>query len=237
MTPAMAGCTGSSPSTAARAEKLYLELLNAGYRRVDQIFIFLFLFEWLRGVGFALWISPLAWAGEQVSDYVHVWAAIFLGGAVVSLPIILSLTCPDGWCTRHAVAIGQILMGALLFQLSRGRIEANFHIFGSLVFLALYLDWRVLMTASFVVALDHFLLGIYWPRSVYGIMTGSTWRWAAHTAWVAFEDIVLVRGCLQSLLGLRELAIRQAEVESAHEVVGRLVEERTADLERANSTL
>ena len=48
-----------------------------------------------------------------------------------------------------------MLMGALLIHLTGGRIEAHFHIFGSLAFLAIYRDWRVLITASLVVVLDH----------------------------------------------------------------------------------
>ena len=39
----------------------------------------------------------------------------------------------------------------------------------NLAFLALYRDWRVLIVAAAVVAADHFLRGLYWPRSVYGI--------------------------------------------------------------------
>ncbi len=137
----------------------------------------------------------------------------------------------------HVVAIGQMLMSALLIHLMGGRIEAHFHVFGSLAFLALYRDWRVLITASAVVALDHFLRGVFWPRSVYGIATVSPWRWLEHSLWVVFEDIVLIRGCLQSLRELRDLATRQAEVESAHAAVGMIVQDRTAELEEANASL
>jgi len=37
-------------------------------------------------------------------------------------------------------------MSALLIHLSGGRIETHFHVFGSLAFLAFYLDWPVLIT-------------------------------------------------------------------------------------------
>jgi PAS domain S-box-containing protein len=130
-----------------------------------------------------------------------------------------------------------MLMGVLLIHLSGGRIETHFHVFGSLAFLALYRDWRVLVTATIIVAVDHFFRGLYWPRSVYGIMTSSPWRWAEHAGWVVFEDVVLVSCCLQSLRELRALAFRQAEVESAHIAVEGLVRERTADLTRANADL
>ena len=76
----------------------------------------------------------------------------------------------------HIIAIGQMLMGALLIHLTGGRIETHFHVFGSLALLAFYRDWRVLVTASAVVASDHLLRGIFWPQSVYGILTVSPWR-------------------------------------------------------------
>ena len=52
-----------------------------------------------------------------------------------------------------------MLFSALLIHLSGGRTEMHFHIFGSLAFLAFYRDWRVLVTASVVVAIDQFVRG------------------------------------------------------------------------------
>ena len=66
-------------------------------------------------------------------------------------------------------------------------------------FLAFYRDWKVLLTATVVVALDHMLRGMFWPQSVFGIANASHWRWVEHAGWVVFEDIVLLRGCRQSL--------------------------------------
>ena len=85
-----------------------------------------------------------------------------------------------------------MLMGALLIHLTGGRIETHFHVFGSLAFLAFYRDWRVLVPATIVVALDHLLRGIFWPQSVYGVLVASQWRWLEHAAWVLFEDVFLV---------------------------------------------
>ena len=89
-----------------------------------------------------------------------------------------------------------MLMGALLIHLTGGRIETHFHVFGSLAFLAFYRDWRVLVPATVVVALDHMLRGIFWPQSVYGVLVASQWRWLEHAAWVIFEDVFLVVACL-----------------------------------------
>ena len=82
-----------------------------------------------------------------------------------------SSACSGRACRRRATSSpsAQMLMGALLIHLTGGRIETHFHVFGSLAFLAFYRDWRVLVPATVVVALDHLLRGIFWPQSVYGV--------------------------------------------------------------------
>jgi two-component system, sensor histidine kinase and response regulator len=225
------------PLPDVRTDELYLERLAAGYRRVDRLFALLLPLQWLAIVIFTVWLSPYTWAGEATAIHIHVWTAVGLGGLIVSLPLCLIHWSPGSASSRQAIAVAQVLLSALLIHVTGGRIETHFHIFGSLAFLALYRDWRVLVTASAVVAVDHFLRGIFWPRSVYGIATVSLWRWVEHAGWVVFEDVVLIRGCRQSLAELRDLAARQAEAEAARASVDRVVERRTAELERANAAL
>src|SRR6185503_1797814 len=117
-------------------------------RRTDRLFAGLLLFQYAAAVAAALWISPYTWIGDQNRVHVHVWAAIFLGGAITSLPVVLALLRPGEVLTRHTIAIAQMLTSALLIHLTGGRIETHFHVFGSLAFLAFYRDWRVLVTAS-----------------------------------------------------------------------------------------
>jgi two-component system, sensor histidine kinase and response regulator len=224
-------------STNLRAEQIYQEELRTGYVQVDQLFAVLLVLEWSTAVCFAMLVTPYTWAGETRWVHLHVWASIVLGGAIVGLPVALTMLRPAAAITRHAVAIGQTLMSLLMIHLSGGRIETHFLIFVSLAFLALYRDWTVLISASVVVAVDHFFRGIYWPRSVYGILTASPWRWLEHSAWVIFEDVVLVRACRQSCDKMRELAGQTAELEAAHARVEQRVRERTADLTLANSEL
>jgi PAS domain S-box-containing protein len=225
-------CTNSE-----RAAQKYAQLLHAGYCRTDYLFAFLLVIEWAAAVAFALIISPDTWAGDTVSLHVHVWVAIVLGAVIALVPFALAVFRPGAVLTRHVVAIGQMLMCALLIHLSAGRIEAHFHVFGSLAFLALYRDWKVLISASLVVAIDHFLRGIFWPMSVFGALTVSPWRWAEHAAWVLFEDAVLIRAGFLSLRELRELASRQAEIEVANARMEQEVQDRTAELRLANSEL
>ena len=173
---------------------------------------------------FAVWLSPYTWAGEAASIHVHVWAAVILGGLIVVVPLWLIRRYPGSAETRHAVAAAQTLMGALLIHISGGRIETHFHIFGSLAFLALYRDWRVLITASLIVAMDHYVRGDLLAAVGLRHRHDQPWRWMEHAAWVAFEDVVLILGCRQSLAELRDLARGQAEAETARASVDRVVE-------------
>src|SRR5207249_5843876 len=157
--------------------------------------------------------------------HIHVWAAIFLGGIISLFPCALALTWPGRAFTRHAIAIGQTLMSALLIHLSGGRIETHFHVFGSLVILSFYRDWRVLIPATVVVYLDHFLRGIYWPYSVYGVLSASPWRSIEHAGWVIFEDAFLVISCLRSIREMRFVANRTAALDSSVQNFRQILEE------------
>ena len=126
-----------------------------------------------------------------------------------------------------------MLMSSLLIHLSGGRIETHFHVFGSLAFLAFYRDWRVLVPATIVVALDHALRGIYFPQSVFGILSASPWRWVEHAAWVLFEDVILIKMCLQGVQEMWEIATRQASIETITRGLEGEVLRRTAQLEQA----
>src|SRR6516164_1589930 len=204
-----------STESEVRATTLFHELINRIHRRTDRLFAGLMTFQWLAGIAAAFWITPFAWAGSLNRPHIHVWAAIFLGAVISGLPILFALAKPGEAITRHVIAAGQMLTSALLIHLTGGRIETHFHIFGSLAFLAFYRDWRVLITATLVVAVDHVVRGIYWPQSVFGVLAASPWRVFEHAGWVVFEDIFLAASCLQGTRELKGIARRQAELESA----------------------
>ncbi len=200
-------------SVPERTDELFASSQHSIHQRTDRLFAGLMGVQWIGGIAFALWVSPLAWAGSTSRMHVHVWAAVVLGGLISLFPAILGLLRPGRPSTRYTIATAQMLMGALLIHLTGGRIETHFHVFGSLAFLAFYRDWRVLVPATIVVALDHMLRGIFWPQSVYGVLVASHWRWLEHAAWVIFEDIFLVVSCRRGMVEMRETAERTATLE------------------------
>ena len=180
--------------------------------RVDRMMAYLLAAEWLGAVVVAILLSPRTWVGTESTVHPHVWTALLLGPLIVCVPFVLAFRRPAQQFTRHVIAIAQILMSALLIDVTNGRIETHFHVFGSLAFLAFYRDWRVLITASAVTAIDHVVRGIWWPQSVYGILTVSPWRWAEHAWWVSFEDVFLIVSIRRSVGEMKTMALREAQL-------------------------
>jgi signal transduction histidine kinase len=205
----------ATPEISEHAEALLAAHNERIRTRTDRLFAALLLAEWLGCVVSALIVSPRQWAGAESGIHVHVCAAVLLGGAIVVIPTALALFTPGRATTRHAVAIAQILISALLIHLTGGRIETHFMIFGSLAFLAFYRDWKILVTATLVTAADHFLRGIFYPQSVYGVMGGAEWRFLEHAWWVVFEDIFLIVACVQAQNEMRQIAVRHDVIQSS----------------------
>ena len=199
--------------TATRGAEIYAAHMNVRRARIDRMFAVLLIVQYVAGIIGAFLVSPYTWAGKERVLHMHVWVAVLAGAGITILPLLMAYLRPGATLTRHVIAASQMLSSALLIHLSGGRIETHFHVFGSLAFLAFYLDWKVITTATVVVAADHFARGIFWPESVYGVANAEWWRFLEHAGWVVFEDVFLIWSCL---LGTRELAAsaaREASVE------------------------
>jgi hypothetical protein len=202
-----------NPNIAERAEELHQAQNDRRYVMVSRMFAVLLVVQYLACIGAAFAVSPYAWAGKERVLHMHVWVAILAGAGIMLLPLLMAIFRPAAPLTRHVIAASQMLSSALLIHLTGGRIETHFHVFGSLAFLAFYLDWKVIMTATVVVAADHFARGVFWPESVYGVTDPEWWRFLEHAGWVAFEDVFLIWSCVFGQRELRAAALRHAEVE------------------------
>jgi two-component system sensor histidine kinase/response regulator len=217
MSASIAVTKAPSEAQRARAEFLFQDARQATYGRIDRLFAGLMAVQWVAGVLTALLVSPKAWEGSESHTHIHVWAALILGGIITVLPVSLALLKPGEAITRHTIAATQMMMSGLLIHLSGGRIETHFHIFGSLAFLAFYRDWRVFVPATIVVAGDHFVRGVYFPLSAFGVAVASKWRWVEHAGWVVFENFFLILTCLQTTKEMRASAEEKAELETTRE--------------------
>jgi PAS domain S-box-containing protein len=229
------GASSMNERVARRAAELFEQENRSLAQRTDRLFAALMVGQWLAGIAAALWISPRTWMGASSSTHVHVYAAIFLGGLIAALPVAMAMLRPGRTSTRHVIAVGQMLTSALLIHLTGGRIETHFHVFGSLALLAFYRDWTVLATASAVVVADHFLRGVFWPQSVYGVLSATPWRALEHAGWVVFEDGILFMSIRRHLEATRVMAQGRAQVEAGHESVELEVRDRTQELRDSES--
>jgi two-component system sensor histidine kinase/response regulator len=201
----------------ARTAELFESHRRSIYVRTDRLFAGLMIAQCLGMIALSLAISPWTYAGGVRRVHPHVIAAVTLSPLIASFPLAMVLAAPGRRITRHVIAVAQMLMSALVIHVTGGRIESHFHVFGSLAFLAFYRDWPVLISASIVVAVDHFLRGIYLPQSVYGVATPDAWRWLEHTAWVAFEDVFLTWSCRVATKGMEANASQRAQLEVGNE--------------------
>ena len=195
-----------------RAEAIFRQDLRSIELRTDRMFFWLLLAQWAGAVLVALIWSPRTWIAQYWSIHQHVIAALVLGGIFAAYPLYLIRRRPGSAHTRHMIAIGQMLQSALLVHVTGGRIETHFHVFGSLALLSFYRDWRVLMTASAVVYVDHLALGIWFPLSAYGGAAASIWRSVEHVYWVLFEDVFLMMSCRQGVDELSAIAEREVRL-------------------------
>ena len=208
-----------------RADELFERHRHKIFLSADRLCVRLLFAQWLAGILIALFVAPLAWDGQSSQVPIHVWAAIFSGGAICILPICLARIWPGSAVTRYFIAVAQMLMSGWLITLTGGRIETHFHVFASLVILSFYRDWRVLIAATIVVVLDHFLRGIYWPYSVYGVLAASPLRSMEHAAWMVFEDVFLVLLCLRGVRAMRSIANWTATLEASEHGFSQIFEE------------
>ena len=229
--------TSKSSVHEGRVQNVFDDRYLALAIKTDRLFGYLFIFQWLLGIAFAYWISPLTWAGGSSRTHFHVYIAVFLGGLVAAYPVYLVFSNPGSRYNRLVVATAQMLFSILFIHLTGGRIETHFHIFGSLAFLAFYRDLRVIVLATAITATDHFLRGIFWPESIYGILLATPWRAFEHAAWVLFEDFILFYSIQLALGELRSASESQVKLEENLQSIEEQVARRTQELSESKRVI
>lgn len=170
----------------SRAMRRFERWQTEVHERTDRIFGRLFVGQWLFSIVVAAWVAPYIFDDERGGFHPHVVAAACLGLGVIAIPLLMIRNQPGTRVMRHVVAVCQMLLSGLIIHVTGGRLESHFHVFGSLAFLAFYLDWRVLLTGTATALLDHALRGQLYPRSIYGTDAVEWSRFAEHGGWILF---------------------------------------------------
>jgi PAS domain S-box-containing protein len=215
-----------------RAEKIFRALRRNTFQATDRMFAWLIVFEWLAAMAAASLISPQIWPSEN--PWKLICSAAELAGLIYLLPLYLALRNPGRAYTRHIIGLGQMLTPALFIHLTGGGFETHFFIFGALASLASYRDVKLLLSATAVVAADHFFGGLHWIQSVFGAVQITPWSWVGFTGWVLFEDTILALWIWESLRLTSGMAFNQAEQQLLHETIEREVAEHIDALHQEN---
>lgn len=218
-------------SRAMRSEWAYQCHLGEIRRRANRLLLWVLLLHWPAAVLIAIFVTPKTWIGEAAQVHPHVWSAMFFGGVLSLAPWWYGRGQPSNRFLSIMISISLTIWSAVLIHLTGGRIETHFHVFMSLAAIALYRDSRILFIAAGIVALDHFVRGIWWPQSVFGVFLESPYRWVEHGFWVFGEVFFLALASTRGLFELRALADRQVALEIDRELVEERVHERTLELE------
>ncbi len=225
--------------SADRADELFLQRQEEVYRETDQIFVRLLLLEWIVLVIAALVVALGNWSAQAGID-LQAWVAIILAGTVTLASVALARLRPGAAITRYTIAGAQMLLSGLLIKLSGGQPETRFDVFCSLIILSFYRDWRVLVLATLVGAMDHISRGAYWPFWIHGALDDRSWRSIEAGGWVVFEDILLGILCLHSNREMRGMAMRTAALQeqterlAASQHVNQLIMDKSRDVICAN---
>jgi methyl-accepting chemotaxis protein len=188
--------------------------------QISRLFSFLLPAQWVGLVLVGLYFTPTTWIGAEAEPHVHVYTSLILGGLICFFPAFLAKRYPSLPLTRHLVATGQLLFSSLWIHLTGGSIEAHFHIFISLAILALYIDYRVIVTATMIAVLDHFVRGFFYPSSVFGDPESGYLLIVEHVLYIVFQDAVLIVAIYinhtrnqQSAANAIDLLIQKEEIE------------------------
>jgi len=198
-----------------RQQELFVAHRQSIFASTDRLFLALLTLQGLLAIVFAIWVAPNTWLGQDKDSSAHILRdlSVLMAASIFLIAIILARTGAPR--NRYFIAVGQMLISAMLIHLTGGRIETHFHVFGSLAFLSFYRDWRLLIPATAVIGAHHLGMGLYSPRAVFGAADAGQWRWLEHAAWVAFEDIFLIISCARSKKEMWQIAERQVALENA----------------------
>lgn len=208
---------------AARIDATFRRKTQERFRDANHVLSCLLVAQWVIAVtiGGLLTSDDHGPLEHNLQHYVKL--VVLGGGAISAIPLLLIHMFPTATITRHAVAVAQMMWSCMFISMSDGQMGTPFHLFGSLAFLALYRDWKLLVTAALVVFADHLVRGSFWPDAV------------EYIGWVMFEDLVLIIACNRAARDLRAAAADTVDLEMGQALIQRKVAARTEALTRTKN--
>ena len=208
----------------ARAREVRHEVVAQLTEGAHRTFRILFAAQW----AIALLV---AWKHAQPGD--SRFAITLILGGMLCVPAFLFIhAAPLATWVRHFVAISQIGWSMLFIWLFGGRLDAQFHVFVSLAFLAFYRDWPVLLTAT-LAALAYPAARIVMLPEINLAGAAAWWRLFDQAVWVVAEFLVMLFALQQTHRTTRKFGDYAANLQLTNEAIAKDIHERTAELRRS----
>ena len=208
----------------ARAREVRHDVVAQPIVGSHGVFRILFIAQWAVAVCLA-WVNAVP--GESRVPF-----TLILGG-VLSVPALLFVhASPQSAWVRHFVAICQMGWSTVFLWLLEGRPEAQFHVFVSLVFIAFYREWTVVLTATVVAPAYPVVRLMMLPES-YAVSAAAWWHIADQGVWVIVEALVLLFTVHQTHRTADRFAQYAARLQLTNEAIGRDIHDRTVELKRS----
>jgi signal transduction histidine kinase len=208
----------------ARAREVRHEVVVQLMVAAHGVFRILFIVQWAVAL-------CLAWSRGAPGES-RLLFTLLLGGVLTVPALLFVKAAPFAAWVRHFMAICQIGWSMAFLWLLEGRAEAQLHVFLSLVFVAYYREWSVIVTASLVALAWPAARVLMLPES-YGISASAWWRLLDQGTWVMVEAAVLLFVLRLNGRLMDRFAHYAAGLQLANEAIARDIHARNAELKRS----
>lgn len=217
------------------------EILNKYYGeiavKVDRLFAVLLIFEFFAALFFAYFFTESTWIGQSPHKSLHITVSLIFAGLSTAIPCYRIWRWPGDYANRYIATTAQIIYSILFIHLTGGHLESHFHIFGSLGFLYAYRDFRPLILAFVISAIDHLFRGFYFPMSIFGAPAADLVKALEHIGWAAFANVILFFAIKGSRNEMRTIAQQQMRLQETMASIEEQVAIRTEELQASRNTI
>ncbi|NQY09499.1 MAG: hypothetical protein HRT71_08305 [Flavobacteriales bacterium] len=213
--------------------KYFRNFKNIVAVKTDKLLVALLLFQWVFGLLLALAVLPESWLTKNYAEATYIWISIYIGAVIIGVPVYFGLKYSGEKITRNFLTTTIILCPILLIHLTGGGTATYFFLFGSMACLSFYKEWRVIILALAVVAIDYVLCLIFWPQSVLGLYAVAGLSWIDHTSVILLEAAFLIYVSIKSKHELFYKALSSAIIKDQLTTI----KVKKSDLYESNRTL
>lgn len=155
------------------------------YAKTDWVFCLITVVQLITISVAASSVSPTKLNSDIDKPGLHVWSTAAIGSLFCIAPTLLAAQYAGHLIVRYAFAVAQVIWAGVIIYLCEGVPVSHLCIIVSLFLLTLYRDYRVLITAASVAALDYVIRSKFFPHSLYGDRVVIQYQWLEHINWLA----------------------------------------------------